>query len=49
MNFWEVVLIVLNFSLFSWILLVGRETKKWSISYFDCRFNGFISERSTRK
>lgn len=30
MNFWEVVLIVVNFSLLSWILLVGRETKKWS-------------------
>ncbi|MDA2702031.1 carboxylic ester hydrolase [Bacillus cereus] len=30
MNFWEVVLIVVNFSLLSWILLIGRETKKWS-------------------
>lgn len=30
MNFWEIVLIVVNFSLLSWILLVGRETKKWS-------------------
>ncbi|MDZ4488040.1 carboxylic ester hydrolase [Bacillus cereus] len=29
MNFWEVVLIVVNFSLLSWILLIGRETKKW--------------------
>ncbi|PEB75307.1 carboxylic ester hydrolase [Bacillus thuringiensis] len=30
MNLWEVVLIVVNFSLLSWILLIGRETKKWS-------------------
>ncbi len=30
MNFWEVVLIVVNFSLLVWILLIGRETKKWS-------------------
>lgn len=30
MNFWEVVLIVVNFSLLSWILLIGRETKKRS-------------------
>ncbi|KAB2394174.1 alpha/beta hydrolase family protein [Bacillus cereus] len=30
MNFWEVVLIVVNFSLLSWILLIGRETKNWS-------------------
>lgn len=30
MNFWEIVLIVVNFSLLSWILLIGRETKKWS-------------------
>lgn len=29
MNFWEVVLIVVNFSLLSWILLIGREMKKW--------------------
>lgn len=30
MNFWEVVLIVVNFSLLSWILFVAGETKKWS-------------------
>ncbi|MGE8033999.1 alpha/beta hydrolase family protein [Lysinibacillus sp. NPDC093692] len=30
MNFWEIVLIIVNFSLLSWILLVGKETKKWS-------------------
>lgn len=30
MNFWEVVLIIVNFSLLSWVLLVGGETKKWS-------------------
>lgn len=30
MNFWEVVLIVVNFSLLSWVLLVGGETKRWS-------------------
>lgn len=30
MDFWEFVLIVVNFSLLSWILFVGRETKKWS-------------------
>ncbi|MGG5784793.1 alpha/beta hydrolase family protein [Bacillus albus] len=30
MNFWEIVLIVVNFSLLSWVLLVDRKTKKWS-------------------
>ncbi|TQR36988.1 carboxylic ester hydrolase [Lysinibacillus sphaericus] len=31
MNFWEIVLIVVNFGILSWILLVSGKTKQWSI------------------